>query len=75
MLARIELVHELLELRTQSIARRHDAHRAVVVDHWDEDWSRLWWVRLAGPARVVDHDARALELLPLPSDADARAGV
>jgi PPOX class probable F420-dependent enzyme len=35
----------------------------VVVDHWDEDWSRLWWVRLAGPARVVDADARALELL------------
>jgi PPOX class probable F420-dependent enzyme len=35
----------------------------VVVDHWDEDWSRLWWVRLSGTARVVDHDARALELL------------
>ena len=35
----------------------------VVVDHWDEDWSRLWWVRLAGTARIVDHDARALELL------------
>jgi len=35
----------------------------VVVDHWDEDWSRLWWVRLSGTARIVDHDARALELL------------
>ncbi len=35
----------------------------VVVDHWDEDWSRLWWVRLAGRAEIVDHDARALELL------------
>jgi PPOX class probable F420-dependent enzyme len=35
----------------------------VVVDGWDEDWSRLWWVRLAGPAQIVDHDARALELL------------
>ena len=35
----------------------------VVVDHWDEDWSRLWWVRLAGTARVVEHEARALELL------------
>lgn len=35
----------------------------VVVDRWDEDWSRLWWVRLAGRARVVEQEARALELL------------
>jgi PPOX class probable F420-dependent enzyme len=35
----------------------------IVVDHWDEDWSRLWWVRLGGTARIVEHDARALELL------------
>ena len=35
----------------------------VVVDHWDEDWSKLWWVRLAGEARVVEHDERGLELL------------
>ena len=35
----------------------------VVVDRWDEDWSKLWWVRLAGEARVVEHDARGLELL------------
>jgi len=35
----------------------------VVIDHWDEDWSRLWWIRLSGTARVVEHDARGLELL------------
>lgn len=35
----------------------------IVVDEWDEDWSRLWWVRLSGRARVVEHDARALALL------------
>jgi PPOX class probable F420-dependent enzyme len=35
----------------------------VVIDHWDEDWSRLWWVRLRGRARVVDGDDRALALL------------
>ena len=38
----------------------------VLVDHYDEDWSRLWWVRLRGRARVLDggdeHD-RALALL------------
>jgi PPOX class probable F420-dependent enzyme len=26
----------------------------VVVDAYDEDWSRLWWVRLRGPARVLE---------------------
>jgi len=35
----------------------------VVVDDYDEDWSRLWWVRLAGRGRVVERDERALELL------------
>jgi PPOX class probable F420-dependent enzyme len=35
----------------------------VVIDHWDEDWSRLWWVRLRGPARIVERDEHALELL------------
>jgi PPOX class probable F420-dependent enzyme len=27
---------------------------AVLVDHYEEDWSRLWWVRLRGRARVVE---------------------
>jgi PPOX class probable F420-dependent enzyme len=35
----------------------------VVIDYYEEDWSRLWWVRLSGRARVVDHDAHGLELL------------
>ncbi len=35
----------------------------IVIDHYDEDWSKLWWVRLSGRARVIDHDARGLELL------------
>jgi PPOX class probable F420-dependent enzyme len=26
----------------------------VLVDHYDEDWRRLWWVRLRGRARVLD---------------------
>jgi PPOX class probable F420-dependent enzyme len=34
----------------------------VLIDHYAEDWSRLWWVRLRGTARVVD-EPRALELL------------
>jgi PPOX class probable F420-dependent enzyme len=28
---------------------------AVLVDHYEEDWSRLWWVRLRGSGRLVEH--------------------
>lgn len=27
---------------------------AVLVDHYDEDWHALWWVRADGTARVFD---------------------
>ena len=27
---------------------------AVLVDHYDDDWDRLWWVRLRGTARVLE---------------------
>jgi hypothetical protein len=26
----------------------------VLVDHYDDDWTRLWWVRLRGRARVLE---------------------
>jgi len=38
----------------------------VLVDHYEHDWTRLWWVRLRGRARVLDDGdeaARALRLL------------
>jgi PPOX class probable F420-dependent enzyme len=38
----------------------------VLVDRYDEDWERLWWVRLRGRARVLEDGAeaeRALDLL------------
>jgi PPOX class probable F420-dependent enzyme len=37
----------------------------VAVDHYEEDWGALWWVRAAGTARTLEGDeaARALELL------------
>jgi PPOX class probable F420-dependent enzyme len=34
----------------------------VLIDHYEDDWSRLWWVRLRGRARIVD-DGRAVALL------------
>lgn len=39
---------------------------SVLVDHYEEDWSRLWWVRVRGTARVVREEeerARAVEAL------------
>jgi PPOX class probable F420-dependent enzyme len=39
-----------------------DPHVEVVIDHYEDDWSRLWWVRLRGVARIVE-DAHAVELL------------
>jgi PPOX class probable F420-dependent enzyme len=38
----------------------------ILVDHYDEDWGRLWWIRLRGRARVLDSGEerdRALGLL------------
>jgi PPOX class probable F420-dependent enzyme len=26
----------------------------VLVDHYDDDWSTLWWIRMDGDARLVD---------------------
>jgi PPOX class probable F420-dependent enzyme len=39
---------------------------ALLVDHYDDDWSTLWWVRADGDGRVIDAGAereRALDLL------------
>jgi PPOX class probable F420-dependent enzyme len=38
----------------------------ILVDHYDEDWRQLWWIRVRGRARVLDHGEErehALELL------------
>jgi PPOX class probable F420-dependent enzyme len=50
--------------RIENARRRPDV--TVLVDDYEEDWERLWWIRLRGRARVLDegpeHD-RALALL------------
>ncbi|WP_061294629.1 TIGR03668 family PPOX class F420-dependent oxidoreductase [Herbidospora cretacea] len=30
-----------------------DPRVSLLVDHYDDDWDRLWWVRADGVARVV----------------------
>lgn len=39
---------------------RHDARAAVLVDHYDEDWEALWWVRMDGVARILDEGEEAV---------------
>ena len=34
-------------------------HASLLVDAYDEDWTRLWWVRLDGTGRVVADPAEA----------------
>lgn len=39
---------------------------AILIDHYEEHWDKLWWVRLDGSARIVtEHDEieRALDML------------
>jgi len=38
---------------------------ALLADHYDEDWSRLWWVRADGRARVLDSGAEAARAIAL----------
>ena len=45
---------------------RANPNVTVLVDHYEEDWSRLWWVRLRGRGRVLEageERERALALL------------
>lgn len=32
---------------------------SVLVDHYEDDWSRLWWVRVDGTARIVEEAEEA----------------
>jgi PPOX class probable F420-dependent enzyme len=52
--------------RTRGLRRLRDIEAnpqvEVLIDHYEEDWSRLWWVRLRGTARIVE-DHRAVDLL------------
>lgn len=37
----------------------HEPRVALLLDHYDVEWSRLWWVRVDGEASVVGADAAA----------------
>ena len=67
-------------VRLQRVAniRAHPA-ASLLVDHYEEDWDRLWWVRVDGAAAVLeesDEEERAIAALTAryPQYARARPG-
>ena len=54
----------------RDLARVHDIEQrprvSVLVDAWDEDWTRLAWLRLEGTARLISPDGESV-----PEHADA----
>jgi PPOX class probable F420-dependent enzyme len=38
---------------------------SVLVDHYEDDWTRLWWVRVDGTAHVITDDAEAQRAIGL----------
>ena len=51
-----------MALRRLDNLRAHP-HAALLVDHYSDDWSTLWWVRADGEGRVLDRgDERAVAL-------------
>jgi PPOX class probable F420-dependent enzyme len=56
--------------RSQRLRRIENARArpevTILVDHYDDDWDTLWWIRVRGRARVLDQGEereRALALL------------
>ena len=56
------VVDDVKAKTTTRLARLADVARdprvALVVDHYAEDWSQLWWVRVDGTAEVLADDPR-----------------
>lgn len=47
---------------------RANPRATMLVDGWSEDWSRLWWIRIDGPARVLEAGPEAENALSLLSE-------
>ena len=50
--------------RLENIRRNPDVQ--LLVDHYDDDWATLWWVRISGRGHVVDRGAtrdQAIDML------------
>jgi PPOX class probable F420-dependent enzyme len=60
----IDTVKPKAGARLQRLRNLEADHRAVLlVDHYDDDWSALWWVRVHGPAHEAEPSVDQLEQL------------
>lgn len=57
-----DLVYSAIDAKPKSTTNvkrlrniRDNPHVAVLADHYDEDWSALWWVRGDGLATIIDN--------------------
>ena len=55
--------------RSRTLRRMENARArpdvTILVDHYEDDWERLWWIRLRGRARVLDAGAEREHALAL----------
>jgi PPOX class probable F420-dependent enzyme len=42
---------------------RANPHASLLVHEYADDWAKLWWVRVDGPAEVVSEGARRIEAI------------
>jgi PPOX class probable F420-dependent enzyme len=53
--------------RTQELQRLRNLEErptaSLLVDHYEDDWSKLWWVRLDLDVEIVRHGPRRTDLL------------
>jgi PPOX class probable F420-dependent enzyme len=51
----------------------HNPNVTLLVDQYDDDWTKVWWVRVDGTAAVRDRDEAGVELLAAKYDQYAEA--
>jgi PPOX class probable F420-dependent enzyme len=70
----VDTVKAKATTRLQRLANlAHDPRCVLLVDHYDDDWSKLWWVRVHGTATVVEGRDEALTAFPQYRDPGAVA--
>jgi PPOX class probable F420-dependent enzyme len=70
----VDTVKAKATTRLQRLANLASDPRCVLlVDHYEDDWSKLWWVRAHGTAAVVEGRHEALTAFPQYRDPGAVA--
>ena len=56
------------EVRRLANIRTTPDRVSILVDHYEEEWPRLWWVRLRGTGRILERGSEREAALALLSD-------